>query len=65
MPMLTGGDRELVRTLDGWHQVFEWCLVVVIAMHVGAALVHSFYYRDGVVQRMLPGAPGKIAAGKK
>lgn len=65
MPMLTGGDRALVRTLDGWHQIFEWCLVALIAVHVGAALVHYFYYRDGVVQRMLPGAPGKIAVGKK
>jgi cytochrome b561 len=56
MPMLTGEDRAITRAIDGWHQVFEWALLVAIGVHVAAALVHLFYYRDGVVQRILPGA---------
>jgi cytochrome b561 len=56
MPMLTSGDRALVRALDGWHQVFEWALLIAIGVHVGAVLVHLFYYRDGVAQRMLAGS---------
>jgi cytochrome b561 len=55
-PMLTGEDRALARAINGWHQVFEWALLIVIGMHVGAAFLHLFYYRNGVVQRILPGA---------
>ncbi|MGO9356746.1 MAG: cytochrome b [Xanthobacteraceae bacterium] len=36
-----------------WHQVFEWTLLAVIGVHVAAALVHVFFYRDGVMRRML------------
>jgi cytochrome b561 len=64
MPMLTGEDRALGQAINGWHQIFEWALLVAIGLHVGAALVHLFYYRDGVVRRMLPGAQTFGAAKK-
>jgi cytochrome b561 len=32
-----------------------WALLVMAGLHIMAALVHLFYYRDGVMQRMLPG----------
>ena len=57
LPMLTSGDRALVKALDGWHQNFMWALLIVAGLHVGAAFVHLFYYRDGVMRRILPGAP--------
>ena len=57
LPMLTSGNHALVKTLDGWHQNFMWALFAVAGLHAGAALVHLFYYRDGVMQRMLPGEP--------
>ncbi len=57
LPMLTSGDRALVKALDGWHQNFMWALLVVAALHVVTAFVHLFYYRDGVMRRMLPGEP--------
>jgi cytochrome b561 len=57
LPMLTAGDRALARALDGWHQVFMWALLVLAGLHVAAALAHLFYYRDGVMRRMLPGDP--------
>jgi cytochrome b561 len=53
-PMLTAGDPALAKTLDGWHQNFMWALLIVAGLHVAAALVHLFYYRDGVMRRMLP-----------
>jgi len=53
-PMLTSGSQSLVHTLDGWHQNFEWALLILIGVHVAAAFLHLFYYRDGVMQRMLP-----------
>jgi len=54
LPMLTSGSQQLVRRLDGWHQVFEWSLLVLIGIHIASALLHLFYYRDGVMRRMLP-----------
>ncbi len=33
----------------------ELALLVMIAIHVAAALAHRFIYRDRVMQRMLPG----------
>jgi cytochrome b561 len=51
--MLTHGDRSLVWSIDGWHQNFMWALLVVAGLHIVAAFVHLFYYRDGVMRRML------------
>ena len=36
-------------------QAAEWTLLVFIGIHVAAALVHVFVYRDRILQRMLPG----------
>jgi cytochrome b561 len=55
LPMLTVGNRTLVRALDGWHQNFMWALLVLAGLHTAAAFVHFLYYRDGVMRRMLPG----------
>lgn len=55
LPMLTAGNRTLVKALDGWHQNFMWALLVIAGLHIAAALVHLLYYRDGVMRRMLPG----------
>lgn len=56
LPMLTGKNAPLVRVIDGWHQDFEWVLLILVGLHVGSVLLHLFYYRDGVMQRMLPQA---------
>jgi cytochrome b561 len=47
--MLTSGNSALVKTFDGWHQNFMWA----VGLHIAAAFVHPFYYRDGVMRRML------------
>ena len=54
LPMLTGANASLLKAIDGWHQIFEWTLLVIIGVHVSAALLHLFYYRDGVMRRVLP-----------
>ena len=54
LPMLTAGSQPLVRKLDGWHQDFEWALLILIGIHVASAFLHLIYYRDGVMRRMLP-----------
>jgi len=55
--MLTSGNPALVKVLDGWHQNFMWALLIVAGLHVAAAFAHLFYYRDGVMGRILPSEP--------
>ena len=55
MPMLSAGNPAAGKMIDGWHQAMEWSLLVLIGLHVAAALVHLFVYRNRVMQRMLPG----------
>ena len=54
LPMLTKENAGLVRAIDGWHQNFEWALLILVGLHVASAFLHLFYYRDRVMQRMLP-----------
>jgi len=55
MPMLAPGNAAAGKAIDGWHQAAEWALLAAIGLHVAAALVHVFVYRDRIMQRMLPG----------
>lgn len=57
LPILASANPALVKALDGWHQNFMWALLIVAGSHIGAAFMHLFYYRDGVMQRMLAGKP--------
>lgn len=54
MPMLSSESAAAGKAIDGLHQASEWALLVVIGIHVAAALAHIFIYRDGIMQRMLP-----------
>ena len=54
MPMLASGDAAAIKAVDGLHQAAEWTLLVLIGVHVAAAMAHIFVYRDRIVQRMLP-----------
>lgn len=55
MPMLASDNAAAGKAIDGLHQAMEWTLLAVIGLHVVAALVHFFVYRDRIMQRMLPG----------
>ncbi|RTL50097.1 MAG: cytochrome b [Bradyrhizobiaceae bacterium] len=55
LPMLTSQSPALIHRIDGLHQIMEWALLVVIGVHVAAALMHLLVYKDRVLQRMLPG----------
>jgi cytochrome b561 len=54
MPMLASDNAAAGKAIDGLHQAMEWTLLVVIGIHVAAALAHIFVYRDRIMQRMLP-----------
>ena len=54
LPMLTAADSPAARPLGRWHQTLEWTLLIFVGLHVAAALMHVFIYRDRVMARMLP-----------
>jgi cytochrome b561 len=55
LPMLSGENPTAIRAINHWHQKFEWTLLILIGLHVAAALTHLFVHRDRVMHRMLPG----------
>lgn len=55
LPMLASKSASALKLMEGWHQVAEWALLVVIGVHISAALLHILVYRDGVMLRMLIG----------
>jgi cytochrome b561 len=56
LPMLAADNAAAGKAIDGLHQAAEWTLLVFIGLHVLAAFAHIFYYRNHVMQRMLPGS---------
>jgi cytochrome b561 len=54
IPMLASDNAAAGKAIDGLHQALEWTLLVVIGLHVAAAIAHLFVFRDRVMQRMLP-----------
>jgi cytochrome b561 len=54
LPMLAAESSAGVHAIEGWHQVAELLLLIVICIHVAAAMAHIFIYRDRIMQRMLP-----------
>ena len=57
LPMLASDNAAAGKAIDGLHQAMEWTLLVLIGIHLAAALAHIFIYRDRIMQRMLPGQP--------
>jgi cytochrome b561 len=54
MPMLASDNAAAGKAIDGLHQAAEWTLLVLIGLHMAAALAHIFVYRDRIMARMLP-----------
>ncbi len=52
LPDLVAKNKELADTLKGVHYVLNKTLLVLVLVHVGAALKHRFIDRDDVLQRM-------------
>lgn len=54
MPRLIGKNEGLADTAKAIHATARFGLVILILMHIGAALFHGIVKRDGVLSRMLP-----------
>jgi len=59
VPDLITKDPDLAEVFKQLHRVLVALLALLIVGHVGAALRHAFWLRDGVAHRMLPWKPRK------
>ncbi|HVU20577.1 MAG TPA: cytochrome b [Rhizomicrobium sp.] len=66
LPLFTGMTREQLHpiheTWESVHVALAWSAIVLIPIHIGAALYHGLLRRDGVFARMWPGTKVEPAA---
>lgn len=54
MPDLIAPQPEIKHTMEEVHEFIAWVIIAMVGLHVLAALLHHFYYRNNVLRRMLP-----------
>jgi cytochrome b561 len=54
LPRLIAPDPELKAVLKTVHVALNYSLVVLVAMHIAAAIKHQWFDRDGLLSRMIP-----------
>lgn len=54
LPDLVEPNQALKATLMELHELMGFALIGMILLHVLAALLHHFYYKNNVLRRMLP-----------
>ena len=54
IPDLLGKSKALADQLKQLHEALNWLMLLVVALHVAAALKHHLVDRDDVLWRMLP-----------
>lgn len=54
LPDLITPDKIFGQDMRELHKILAWVLIGAIALHVLAALLHHFYYKDNILRRMLP-----------
>ena len=54
VPAVMAMDKPLFHLSGDIHEFGGWILMALIALHIGAALLHGLVLRDGMLQRMLP-----------
>lgn len=53
VPLMVGEDEALHEFFEDAHKVGAYALGTLIVLHLGAALMHKFWRKDGVAERML------------
>jgi len=54
LPDLLSKDKALADALKEVHEALNYGLLLLVAMHIAAALKHQFIDKDGLMQRMSP-----------
>ncbi len=52
LPGLIAKDEALSEKLFELHELLGWALLALLVLHIGAALMHEYVKRDGVMRRM-------------
>jgi cytochrome b561 len=55
VPKLVAPAEGLATQARNAHELLFWVLVVLVALHAGAAFYHHLFQRDDTLSRMLPG----------
>jgi cytochrome b561 len=58
LPTIVEKNDALATQLFAVHRWVGWLVILIVLMHIGAALYHTFIRRDDVLKRMLPRAMG-------
>lgn len=54
LPPLVEKNKSLGELFAMTHGWVSWILIALLCAHIGAALLHHFYYKDNILKRMLP-----------
>lgn len=54
LPDLIAPDKDVKDLLVMIHGWIAWVILAVVGLHILAALLHHFYYKDNVLRRMIP-----------
>lgn len=54
LPVLIAQDDGLRGVFGAMHTFAAYALIAMLAAHVGAALLHHFWFRDDTLRKMLP-----------
>jgi cytochrome b561 len=54
VPPLVAESGRLSQIAFALHLTGEFLIYGLVALHIGAALAHGFFWRDGILERMLP-----------
>lgn len=59
IPALTAPDQATAKQVLWLHGWVAYAIIVLVCMHIGAALYHHFIRQDNVLRRMMPGLKRK------
>jgi cytochrome b561 len=60
LPPIVGKNEALSDPMFAIHRWTGFLVIILVVVHIGAALFHHFIRRDNVLRRMLPGARAGI-----
>ena len=55
LPPLVDKSKELGALFHSIHEYIGYALMAALLAHIGAALLHHFFYEDNILRRMLKG----------
>ena len=54
LPNLVAPDKSLKGDFKEIHEMLAWVIIAMVVLHVLAALLHHFHYKNNILRRMLP-----------